>query len=167
LIIKRVKKENWGRWGSIFICDREIWYKFTGVWPVGHFVLSQQTSSKLFAWTWTWLVPLFSQIVAGLERGDTSSYVLLFWVRTSKDIFYQQAFSQLAKKYQNFKYHIYLSREEYEGTKKWYITEFITPETTKSIQEAYICGAPWMLEWVVKKLTSCGMDTEDIFTEKY
>ena len=165
LIIKRVKKENWWRWGSIMLCDAEIWEIFDWVGPAGHFVLKEKDNNKLFLATWTGLVPLYNQIIAWLKRWDKSEYTLIFWVRTKQDIFYRENFEELTKKYSNFKYEIFLSREELEGTKKWYITDFLTEKNLKNIDETYICWAPAMVDSAIKILEK--NKKENIYFEKY
>jgi len=167
LIIKRVKKENWWRGWSIALCDAEVWDKFNWVGPVGHFVLKEQDNNKLFLWTWTGLVPLYNQIVAWLERWDKSEYTLIFGVRTQKDIFYRENFEKLSKKYSNFKYQIYLSREEVELTNKGYITEYLTKDNLQNIYETYICGAPAMVDSVIKILDNSEVKKENIYFEKF
>jgi NAD(P)H-flavin reductase len=167
LIIKRVKTENWWRWGSISLCDAQVWDKFNWVGPAGHFVLKEEDNNKLFLWTGTGLVPLYNQIVAWLERWDKSEYTLLFWIRKQEDIFYWENFEKLSKKYPNFKYIIYLSREEVEWTTKWYITDFLNKQNLQNINETYICWAPAMVDSSIEKLEKNWINKEDIYFEKY
>ena len=166
LIIKRVNIENWWRWGSIFLCDAKIWDKFKWVWPAGHFILKEEDNNKLFIWTGTWLVPLYNQIVVWLERWDKSKYILIFWIRTEKDIFYKENFEKISKKYSNFKYHIYLSREEVKWTKKGYVTNFLE-EKNINFKEFYICWAPAMVNSSIEKLEVLWVNKESILFEKY
>jgi len=167
LIIKRVKKENWWRWGSIFLCDAKIWDEFNWVWPAGHFILKQEDTNKLFIWTWTGLVPLYNQIVAWLERWDKSEYTLLFWIRKEEDIFYRKNIEKLSQKYPNFKYEVYLSREELENTNKWYVTDYLTKNNLEKINETYICWAPAMVDSAINILKENWIKEENIYFEKY
>jgi len=167
LIIKRVKKENGWRGGSIFICDSQVWDILNWVGPVGHFVLTEDDNNKLFIGTWTGLVPLYNQIISWLERWDNSHYTLLFWIRTKADIFYSKEFKVLSEKYPNFTYIIYLSQQESEWTTKWYVTEFMVQKNIENFEQSYICGAPWMIDSAVEKLIEAWMDEKNIFTEKY
>ncbi len=167
LIIKRVKKEYWWRGWSIFICDSQPWDILNWVWPAGHFVLTWEKESKLFIGTGTGLVPLYNQILSWLERWDTSSYTLLFWIRTIKDVFYEDMFKDLSDKSDNFSYKIYLSREEKDWYKNGYVTDFMTQKNIKDYKEAYICGASAMVDSAVEKLEEAGLERESIFTEKY
>jgi len=167
LIIKRVKKENWWRWWSIFLCDAKVWDKFNWVWPVGHFVLKEEDNNKLFIWTGTWLVPLYNQIISWLERWDKSEYTLLFWVRKQEDIFYLENLEKISNKYNNFKYNIYFSRDELEWTDKWYVTNYLTKENLENINEFYICWAPAMVNSSLEKLKENWINEENIFFEKF
>ena len=167
LIIKRVKEENWWRWWSILLCDAEVWDKFNWVWPVGHFVLKEEDNNKLFIWTGTGLVPLYNQIISWLERWDKSEYTLLFWVRKQEDIFYLENLEKISNKYNNFKYNIYLSRDELEWTDKWYVTNYLTKENLENINEFYICWAPAMVNSSLEKLKENWINEENIFFEKF
>ena len=167
LIIKKVKKENWGRLGSIALCDAKVWDTFNWVWPAGHFVLKEKDNNKLFIWTWTGLAPLYNQIVAWLNRWDKSSYTLLFWVRIKQDIFYRENFEELSKKYPNFKYKIYLSREGLKWTNRWYVTDFLTKNNLEKINETYICWVPTMVKSAINLLKQNWQEEKNIYFEKY
>ncbi len=167
LLIKRVKEEYGWRGGSIMICDTQEWEVLQWVWPAGHFVLKEEDNAKLFIWTGTWLVPLYNQILVWLERGDTSEYSLVFGVRTVQDLFYIEEIKQIAEKYKNFSYSLYLSREESEISTKGYVTDFLSKENIKRYSEFYICGGPVMVDDVVEKLENWSVQEEKIFTEKY
>lgn len=167
LIIKRVKKENGGRGWSILLCDAKIWDTYNWVGPTGNFVLKETDNNKLFVWTWTWLVPLYNQIVSWLERWDKSKYILLFWVRTKEDIFYKENFKKLSKKYNNFEYNIYLSRQEIKWKNNGYVTDFLTEDNLENINEVYICWAPAMVDSSIKILENSKIEKEKIFFEKF
>ncbi len=167
LLIKRVDEDNDWRGWSMMICDINIWETLNWVWPAGHFVLTPEGNNKLFIWTGTGLVPLYNQIIIGLWRWDNSQYTLVFWVRTNVDLFYLEEFKKIAEQYSNFKYNLYLSREEFEWTTKWYVTDFITTKNSKIFNEFYICWAPAMVDWVVERLEENWILEDNIFTEKY
>lgn len=167
LIIKRVWEENAWRGWSMMICDTEVWESLNWVWPAGHFVLGELDNNKIFIWTWTGLVPLYNQIISGLERWDTSDFTLIFGVRTVEDLFYLEEFKKIAEKYSNFECNLYLSREDSTGTNKWYVTDFLTSENVSKFEEVYICWAPVMVDSSVEKLEEAWMNQEKIFTEKY
>jgi NAD(P)H-flavin reductase len=169
LIIKKWETQNGGRWWSIYLCDAQVWDEFKTVWPVGHFILQENLGNKLFLWTWTWLVPLYSQIVEWLSQKSWDIYQLVFWVRYMKDMYYQWKFQKLKEEYPNtFYYHLVVSRDEaHQIIHKWYVTDFLSRKVASNYQEYYICGAPWMIEGCQKRLEELWVKEENIYFEKY
>jgi len=169
LIIKKWPKESWGRWGSILLCDSEIWTTFKVVWPAGHFVLQENIKNKLFLGTGTGLVPLYNMILEWLAKNTDEKYQLVFWVRNMNDMFYSTEFERLKEKYPDrFYYHLVVSRDEWEGIiKKWYVTDFLSKKVTEDYGEYYLCWAPAMIEWCQKTLLELWVNEEVVFFEKY
>lgn len=164
LIIKRVSD---GKKGSVFLCDIPVNSIVKWVWPVWKFVLHEWKNAKLFAGTGTGIVPLYNQIKATLSWGNWANIYLLFWVRTVNDVFYETQLQDLAKKYSNFRYDIVLSREDEEWYKRWYITDFVGDDVVEEFDEAYLCGAPVVVDAMQKVLTQKGFQEDVIYTEKY
>ena len=161
--------QDWGRGGSIALCDAKIWEEFKSVWPAGHFVLQENTTNKLFIGTGTGLVPLYNQIIEGLKRDTWERYQLVFWVRYLKDMFYVKEFEELKEKYPDrFYYHLVVSRDEDEWIiKKWYVTDFISKNVVEQYSEYYLCWAPAMIESCQEKLEQLWVSWENVFFEKY
>ena len=166
-IIKKRETSEWGRWGSKYICDLNIWENLRWVWPVWHFVLKENSNNKLFIWTGTWFVPLYNQIVWALNAKQDCKLKLIFWVREEKDLFYVDELEKLKQNNNNFDYELYLSRAEKEWTKKWYITDYLTKENVLNFQEFYICWAPNMIDSAVELLKNAWANEDNIFYEKY
>lgn len=167
LIIKRWKKEDGGRWGSIALCDSKIWDEFKCVWPTWHFTLSQWNSNRCFLWTGTGFVPLYNQFMASLNRGDSNKIKFIFWVKTQDDLFYIEELEKLQNQYNNFSYIIYLSRETANIYEKWYVTDYLTQENIAPYNEFYICWAPAMIEDSIKCLEAYWVEEQNVFFEKY
>lgn len=170
LVIKRWALEEGGRWGSIKLCDAEIWETFSYVGPAGHFLLQESIGNKLFLATWTGLVPLYNQIIAGLANNpQEKKFQLVFWVRFLKDLYYLERFKNLKERYPDtFYYHLFVSREEANGIiHQGYVTDYITKHSCSQFEEYYICGAPSMIESCQIKLESFWIETQKIFFEKY
>jgi len=167
LIIKKWTKEMHGRWWSIMLCDALIWDIFKWVWPAGHFKLNPIHNNKLFLWTWTGFVPLYNQIVATLESWNKENITFLFWVRETKWLFYIDKLKALKEKYPNFNFEVYISREKSVSYNKWYITDFLTKETTELFEEYYICWAPHMIESSISILKWFWVNEGNVFYEKY
>ena len=166
LIIKKREENEWWRWWSKYLCELSIWEVIRWVWPAGHFVLNQNNDNKLFLWTGTWFVPLYNQIVYWLEN-QKWNFKLIFGSREVKDLFYLSELDKLKEKYKNFDYEVYISREDDERYNRWYVTDFIEKNTKDNFSEAYICGAPAMIDSVKEKLLENWFEEEKIFLEKY
>jgi len=166
-IVKKRETDNGWRWWSAYICDLKVWDIIKWVWPAGHFTLKENSKNKLFIWTWTWLVPLYNQILWSIEQKQECKLTLVFWVRTLKDTFYIEKFEEIQKKYPNFDFTILLSKEKSELYQKWYVTDFLSLENIESFEEYYICWAPAMIDSTVEKLKKLWVDEENIFLERY
>jgi len=169
LVIKKWGLVAGWRGGSIRLCDAELWEVFQYAWPAGHFLLSEWVKNRLFLWTWTWLVPLYNQILEGLARNWEEKYQLVFGTRYIKDLYYIDRFEALKKRYpQRFYYHLVVSRDESEGIiHSWYVTDFLSKNVVSQYGEYYLCGAPSMIESCQQKLTELWVWEDDIFFEKY
>ena len=167
LLIKRWDKENWGRGGSQMLCDTIVWTEYRWVGPSGHFVLTENNNNKLFIWTGTGLVPLYNQIIWATQEKQTGNLTLLFWIRTSEDIFYTDELDIITQSNPNFNYKVYLSQESNTQYNHGYTTDYITSETVKNFEEFYICWAPGMIDSATKKLTDLWVNESVIFTERY
>lgn len=167
LIVKRWSIEEWGRGGSIMLCDAEIWTDFKCVGPAGHFVLTEGDKPRLFIGTGTGFVPLYNQIIWALERWDTKPVSLVFGVRTMSDNFYSSELMQLKQKHPNFMYSRYLSRQDAIGFLRGYVTNFLNENVVKNFEEFYLCWAPEMIESTIAKLKEFWVHDDHIFFESY
>lgn len=165
-IIKKLEIEEWWRWWSKFLCELNSWVELKWIWASWHFILQKNSENKLFLWTWTWLVPLYFQIKSWLEEWRKEKMKLVFWVRTKKDIFYLEELNSLKEKYLNFDFEIYLSNEESEEFKNWYITKELEI-LDKTYKEIYLCGNPNMIDSAREILLKNDFLKENIFEEKY
>lgn len=164
LIIKRREE---GRWWSKFICDLNIWDTLTWVLPAGHFILREEDNNKIFFWTGTWFVPLFNQIKWAIERNFKWNLKLIFWLREEKDLFYIEQLKELKNEHPNFDFEIFLSREEVDSCRKWYVTDYIKKENIIWFDEFYICWMHMMIDSVIEKVLNLWVKESKIITEKY
>ena len=167
LVIKKWTIEMLWRWGSIMLCDANIWDEFNWVWPAGHFILKNENNNKLFLGTWTWFVPLFNQINHALKSWIKWNIKFVFWVRETKWVFYVDKLEYLKEKYSNFDFEIYVSREKSLHYHYWYNTDYINNDTIKEFDEYYICWAPWMIESAILQLDKHWVDKNKVYYEKY
>lgn len=166
-IIKKIELEEWWKWWSKYICELKNWDILKWIWPSWNFILKENNKNKLFLWTWTGFVPLFNMINYALLNNYSWNLKFIFWVRTFSDMFYLEKLKKLKENYNNFSFDIYLSREEKQGFKKWYITEFISKTTKNNFEETYICWSPKMVNEAKSILSENWFSLENIFSESY
>ena len=164
LIIKRVDEGK----GSPIICDAPIGTIFSGMIPLGHFVLQDTLVSKCFIGTGTGFAPLYCQLLGMTAKNIVDTSVgFIFWVREQRDIFYTDEIVEIGKKFGKFDYQSYLSREQIEGFQHGYVTDWIIPENTGLYEEFYLCGSPAMVKSAREKLETLGITKEKIFWEQF
>lgn len=109
LVIKRIPEGK----GSPMICDAEIDSVFSGIIPLGHFILRDTPVSKCFIGTGTGFAPLYCQMLGMVEGALIQANVaFIFGVREERDIFYTSEIREIGQKFTKFDYQSYLSREE-------------------------------------------------------
>lgn len=170
LIIKRIGD---GRWSPL-LCDAEVGTIFSGMIPLGHFVLRDTPRSKCFIGTGTGFAPLYCQILASIISREKPTKVLFnFWVRSFADNFYESKIREIGTYFEEFAYIQYFSRETsfewwpHLRQKAGYVTDWITPENIITYEEFYICGSPVMVKSAREKLEALGIAKEDIFWEQF
>lgn len=174
-IIKRLPD---GKWGSAAICDQEVGHEMQVWWPMGHFVLRENTSPKVFIGTGTGFAPLYfmlkTQIQSTNYKRQDGGLFFLFGVRELRDVFYQEELQQWSEGGW-FEYQIYCSREASplpEKHREWRVTEYLIPENLSALNhsretEFYICGSPAMVTEVRSMLELYGISKEKVFFEQY
>jgi ferredoxin-NADP reductase len=182
LIIKRIPD---GR-GSPIICDAEVGTTFSGMLPLGHFVLQDNTKNKCFIGTGTGFAPLYCMIEELDKRNMPVKAHFSFWVRNNADIFYFDELAKISSKYLNFQFNLHTSREECAGTFPGYVTDILDEDKRyifnrsvaekegnlfgkymNQFEEFYICGSPAMVKSAREKLEALGVVKEDIFWEQF
>lgn len=113
-----------------------------------------------------------SMILDLLEEGDTRPITLIQGARSAEELYYQQAFVQLAEAYPNFRYLPVLSGEpEASGWQgeRGYVHELAARLYDKDFRgwRAYLCGPPPMIESCIATLMQGRLFEKDIFTEKF
>lgn len=139
--------------------------------PFGNFILDRETEKDyLFIATSTGCAPFRSQILTALEQGDTRRIDLVFGVRAEEDMFWKEAFEDLAKRYENLFVHFALSQptEEWKGHRGRVQT--LVPQIVKdfSMKNVYVCGSPDMTKEVKQLcLEEWGVEKKDLHVEGY
>ncbi|MDP2103891.1 MAG: FAD-dependent oxidoreductase [Candidatus Gracilibacteria bacterium] len=163
-IIKQID----GGLGSTEICSLETGENIIGMVPLGHFVLQDTPSPKLFIGTGTGFAPLYAMIRALEESQSGVKSHFIFGVREQKDSFYLEELQRIQKKYPTFSFDISLSRENIPGFAHGYVTDFLqNPEVVRQFSEFYLCGSPAMVQDTRAKLEELGILKEQVFFEQY
>lgn len=170
-IIKRLPE---GKGGSMAICDQEIGHTMQIWWPMGRFVLQENTFPKVFIGTGTGFAPLYYMIKFLLKKMTNWGLFFLFGVRELRDVFYQEELQQWSESGW-FDYQICCSRESSSLPHKhreWRVTECLTPEDISEMNktgetEFYICGSPAMVTEVRSMLELYWVSKDKVFFEQY
>jgi len=157
--------------GSSYIFSRKPGDKVTIMGPFGEFKASDTDAEMVFIGGGAGMAPLRSIIFDQLLRLN-SKRKISFWygARSLKEIFYQEDFDNLAKKYDNFTWNVALSQPLPEDN--WigytgfihavvyenYLKNHPAPEDV----EYYLCGPPMMLDSILNMLDSLGVEKENI-----
>ncbi len=143
--------------------------------PAGIFTINKNTKDKIFIATGIGIAPILSMIKESVNK--TNSKFSLFWgLKTKSDIFYLDLLSQIAEKYKNFTFEIFISREDIKdksiiisnghvniGIDKMLIDSNINKENL----EFYLCGSIANVDSLRNYLISKEIKPEDIKTERF
>lgn len=136
--------------------------------PAGSFYLKDDaTRNFLFVATGTGIAPIRSMIEAQLERG-TPQAVTLFWgLRSQRDLYYQNEFEALARKFPQFSFITTLSRPEAGWTGATGRVTSLVKNKVSSVKNVavYLCGNSGMIQEVTALIQACGLCP--IHKEKY
>jgi Na+-transporting NADH:ubiquinone oxidoreductase subunit F len=144
--------------------------------PYGDFFVKNTPKEICFVGGGAGMAPLKSQILHQLNTLHTIRPVS-FWygARSKLELFFDDEFKALEKKYKNFSYHVALSQPEPEDN--WdgmtgfihnclhdnYLKDHIDPTEI----EYYLCGPPMMLDAIIEMLDSLGVESEMIAFDKF
>ncbi|MEC7891814.1 MAG: NADH:ubiquinone reductase (Na(+)-transporting) subunit F [Pseudomonadota bacterium] len=150
--------------------------KLTIFGPFGEFMAKDTQNEMVFIGGGAGMAPMRSHIFDQLLRLN-SSRKISFWygARILKEMFYDEEFRELEKKYENFSYHTALSdplpEDSWSGYTGFishvlhdnYLVNHPTPEDC----EYYMCGPPMMMDAAFKMLDSLGVEPENIMFDDF
>lgn len=144
--------------------------------PYGDFMAQDTDKEMCFIGGGAGMAPLRCHILHQLE-GINSGRKISFWygARSVKEMFYHEEFTELAKQYDNFTYHVALSSPEKDDN--WTgLTGFVHTHLIESYLknhedpteiEYYLCGPPPMIDAVIDSLYELGVEDDMIFYDKF
>lgn len=162
--------------GSSFIFNLKPGDRVTLSGPYGEFFVKETRREMCFIGGGAGMAPMRSHILDQLEARNTSRKVT-FWygARSRQEMFFDEEFQILMKKYPHFSYHVALSEplpgENWQGPTGFihqclydgYLKEHEDPADI----EYYLCGPPMMIDAVLSMLDSLGVGPEMIAYDKF
>ncbi len=139
--------------------------------PYGEFFIKETDAEMIYIGGGAGMAPLRSHIFELFKRRDTNRKVS-YWYggRSSRELFYQEEFEEIAESNPNFSFHLALSeplpQDNWTGSTGFihqvvydeYLKDHPAPEDI----EYYLCGPPMMLQAVFKMLDDLGVPKENI-----
>jgi Na+-transporting NADH:ubiquinone oxidoreductase subunit F len=139
--------------------------------PYGDFFIKNTQREMCFIGGGAGMAPLRAHIFHNLLTKKTERKIT-FWygARSKSEMFYDEAFNDLEKNFDNFSYNVALSdpqpEDDWDGLVGFIhqvaYDEYLKDHTDPSEIEYYLCGPPMMLEAVQKMLDSLGVEPEMI-----
>lgn len=157
--------------GSKFFESLRVGDKMTFLGPFGSFILRTEddVDNILFFATGCGTAPLKYMIESALEINKDKKIKLYLGVNDFCDVFFEDYFGDLQKRYENFSFEIAVNNPNpnWSGP-TGFITDLVKKDFTDTSRcSAYLCGNKFMIEDVSNLLSERGCPKERIYTEKY
>ncbi|TVP84405.1 MAG: oxidoreductase [Acholeplasmataceae bacterium] len=140
--------------------------------PYGDFFLQEDSNRDMICIAGgSGKAPIRSILSVLKDRGMPRKVKYFFGARSKRDLYYTEAFEQLAKEYPNFEYIPALSEplpeDDWQG-ETGLITDVVdrlTDDLTEA--EAYLCGSPGMIDACIRVLEKHKIKPEHVFYDKF
>ena len=162
--------------GSSFIFNLQPGDKVTLSGPYGDFFVKETEREMCFIGGGAGMAPLRSQILHQLETLHTNR-TMSYWygARSMQELFFYEEFESLARKYENFSYHVALSspmpEDNWDGLTGYIHVQlrdqYLIPHPDPTEIEYYLCGPPMMIDACVDMLDDLGVEEEMIAYDKF
>jgi len=160
--------------GSTYLKNLRPGNEVSFMGPLGQFVVSEGSEAEekklLMVATGSGIAPIRSIILDLLEEKEDKRLIELHWgLRHVEDMFWEEDFRRLHKYYDNFHFHLTLSRPP----KHWplcdgYVTDCIKNEVELGSEwGVYLCGNKYMIEDGSKLVQEMGVSKEQVHFEKF
>jgi Na+-transporting NADH:ubiquinone oxidoreductase subunit F len=161
---------------SSYIFNLKAGDKVTISGPFGEFFVKETDAEMVFIGGGAGMAPMRSHIFNQLKSVNTKRK-MSFWygARSTREVFYQQDFDQLAAENDNFTWNVALSdplpQDNWTGYTGFihnvlyenYLKQHKAPEDC----EYYMCGPPLMNSSVIAMLESLGVESENILLDDF
>jgi len=160
--------------GSRFLKNLKPGDEVNFMGPLGQFVMKEEDKEKeqklLFAATGSGITPVRSMILQLLEEKKDKREIDLHWgLRHVEDMFWEEDFRRLHKYYDNFNFHLTLSKPpDHWPLCHGYVTDCVKNEIELDASwGVYLCGNKYMIEDVSKLVVQMGVLKEQVHFEKF
>ncbi len=144
--------------------------------PYGHFFVEDSDREMVFIGGGAGMAPMRAHIFDQLTCKRTTRK-MTFWygARSHREVFYADAFDQLAATHDNFEWHVALSEPEpgddahelvgfvHDVVLDAYLKDHRAPEAC----EYYLCGPPMMIKAVMGMLDNLGVERDNIHFDDF
>lgn len=150
--------------------------KVTVYGPFGEFFAKETDAEMVFVGGGAGMAPLRSHIFDQLLRLNSKRKITYWYgARSLREMFYVEEFDELAKKYDNFEWHVALSdplpEDNWTGLTGFihnvlydnYLDNHDAPEDC----EYYMCGPPMMTKAVIDMLIDLGVERDNILLDDF
>lgn len=154
---------------SSYVFSRKPGDKVTISGPYGEFFIKETEREMVYIGGGAGMAPLRSHLFHLFHTLKTDRKVTYWYgARSKREIFYEDHFREIEKKFPNFKFNIALSEPLKEDNWKGYTgfihqvlyDEYLSKHTEPEDIEYYLCGPPMMNDAVHKMLYNLGVPTE-------
>ncbi len=157
--------------GSGYIDEMQKGDEIKMMGPFGHFGKKDETKKTIMIATGTGIAPMKAICDELSENEFKNAGILIFGVSQHEYASYDEYFSTMSEKYENFEYKLYVSRpkEGFIGN-AGRVTAWLENTTASDFKnaEVLICGNPAMVKEVKNILiTDREMDKKDVIVEAY
>jgi NAD(P)H-flavin reductase/ferredoxin len=136
--------------------------------PLGDFVLREGAGPMLFVTTGTGLAPVLAMLEAAVLAGETRPATLLHGARTREDLHALERINAIAGAWRGrFRFVPVLSRpdESWDGA-CGRVTDHLEGHAGPEV-DAYLCGAPVMVDAVATRLVALGQPRDRIHADRF
>ena len=139
--------------------------------PFGEFFAKDTDNEMMFIGGGAGMAPMRSHIFDQLKRLDSKRKITYWYgARSLREAFYQDEFDELARKHDNFEWHLALSEPLPEDNWDGYVgfihqvvfDNYLKDHEAPEDIEYYLCGPPMMLKACMQMFDDLGVEEENI-----
>jgi MocE subfamily Rieske [2Fe-2S] domain protein len=162
--------------GSAFMFNLRPGDNVTAIGPFGDFHIKPTLREAVYIGGGAGMAPLRAHLSSLLETQKSARHVSYWYgARTRQEIFYHEYFSELARKYPNFSFHLALSSPLQEDCWKGHtgfiheivFESYLRNHMNPRAVEYYLCGPPMMIKACTKMLGELGVVASQIAYDEF